>query len=798
MTAENIVEGTMTHSTLEVALLQRLRARGLPAAGIGIDLGTTKSSVACARFDPGTGALTCETVRYPQFDGTQRIAVPSVIALAGDRTLFGAEALAQRGTAMMRPERTLFYETKNQMGLRYTYARAPETFRSPTDIATHLLRHLRTGLPPALTEDPGVPVVVTVPASFHGAQRLATVRAAERAFDREAGTGTIRLLDEPYAAFIDLKFRSPEQAAGILREAARVLVFDFGGGTCDVAIFCIDAVHGESLGARLLGTSRYHRLGGGDIDRAIVHDVLIPALIAENGLDRHAMSWFDKRKTLEPQLLTTAEHLKIALSATLAAHKGAGLDPDADLAACRMPIEVTWRDRTLRLKCPALTYARLKALMKEFLDPDPPPEAGDEFVQRSSIFAPVVQALLRARLDPDDIHGVLLCGSSSLMPMIQSALAQRFPGAQHVVLGDAETLQGTVARGAALQALCLQAQGEPLVAPVSSADLSLRVTSGHVPLIKAGQRVPSRAMTPTLLRPARESRSEATELAIEILAEGQRLVGRSLWTLPPPVSTADRLALDWRLDDNQCVELRLSRLEHPDTEPFLHRFDAPIMHRDPGQLVRCRLLEREEAIRNDEIPREAFGEAFEEHARDCAALGEYEKALHFVSLAMQEKGETNFLLNLRGIYRERIGDRDGALDSYLRAKEWPTARFNIALHRYRAEDLEQALEDIDEALDAEPARAYHALRGDILEKMGSHDQARLEWQDAVAGSPDWSCLDDFELGWIERAARKLNDSALVDRIREERARCARKRANAPRQGELPEHVHGDLLPRPQS
>ena len=70
----------MNHSDLELQLVGRLRTKGQSAVAIGIDLGTTKSSVAYAHFDADAGTLTCECLRYPQSDGTSRIGVPSIVA----------------------------------------------------------------------------------------------------------------------------------------------------------------------------------------------------------------------------------------------------------------------------------------------------------------------------------------------------------------------------------------------------------------------------------------------------------------------------------------------------------------------------------------------------------------------------------------------------------------------------------------------------------------------------------------------------------------------------------------------
>lgn len=166
----------MNHSDLELQLLGRLRAKGKSASALGIDLGTTKSSVACAHFDADAGTLRCECLRFPQADGSHRVAVPSAVAIDADgTTLFGAQALALRRRKGMLPDRNLFYETKNQIGLRYTYARAPKDLRTPTQIATQLLRHLRDAVNDPVARRANFPGVIGVPASFHGAQRHATV-----------------------------------------------------------------------------------------------------------------------------------------------------------------------------------------------------------------------------------------------------------------------------------------------------------------------------------------------------------------------------------------------------------------------------------------------------------------------------------------------------------------------------------------------------------------------------------------------------------------------------------------------
>ena len=291
-----------------------------------------------------------------------------------------------------------------------------------------------------------------------------------------------------------------------------------------------------------------------------------------------------------------------------------------------------------------------------------------------------------------------------------------------------------------------------------------------------------------LLRPPHDSDEFDMEIAVEIVADGKRTVGRALWNLPAPVSVDDRLLLDWDMDENQCLRLLLCREGDEDSEPFEQRFDAPLTHLDMGQTIRVRILEREETIRSGDMPKADLGRAFEDIARDYGALGEYERALHFVRLAMQEQGDTLMLLNLRGIYNKNLGNLEGARDSYRRASEYSGARFNLALLDYESGAYDKALESVDSALRGEPNRAYRVLRGNILEKLGRPEQARAEWQDAIAGHLDLHRFDDFQMGWMNTAAKLLGRDEVIATINAERTARATREAEATRQGELPELV----------
>ena len=122
------------------------------------------------------------------------------------------------------------------------------------------------------------------------------------------------LLDEPVAAFLDYLMSKGGLELGGAHAEKRLVVFAFGGGTCDVAVFSIHASEKEApIKISPLSVSRYHRPGGGDIDRAILYDMLIPELVEQNGLGQFDLSFEDKKKFIEPALLSVAEALKISL-----------------------------------------------------------------------------------------------------------------------------------------------------------------------------------------------------------------------------------------------------------------------------------------------------------------------------------------------------------------------------------------------------------------------------------------------------------------------------------------------------
>jgi molecular chaperone DnaK len=211
---------------------------------VGIDLGTT--FCAMAHIDP---------YGKPQMipnSESERL-TPSVILFDGTSVIVGALA---KNNAVAEAERIVDF-VKREMG------KPKEQFQrefggkiySAEELSALILRKLKADAEKYLKE-PVTDVVITVPAYFNDAERIATITAGQL-----AGLNVLQIINEPTAAAV---------AYGLdkLDEDQTVFVFDLGGGTFDVTIMRI-----EGQGIQMIATNGDHRLGGKDWDDVIVNHV---------------------------------------------------------------------------------------------------------------------------------------------------------------------------------------------------------------------------------------------------------------------------------------------------------------------------------------------------------------------------------------------------------------------------------------------------------------------------------------------------------------------------------------------
>ncbi len=244
---------------------------------VGIDLGTTNSLVGVV--DSGFPIILA--------DNEGRRIMPSVVFYdENGAAVVGEEALRSQ---VLHPEKTIS-SVKRLMGEdRLIKGKSPEA------VSAEILRALKRTAEDALETEVNR-AVITVPAYFNNAQRELTKRAGEM-----AGFSVERIINEPTAAAL---------AYGLdkLEESQTVAVYDLGGGTFDLSILEMrDGLF------EVISTAGDTRLGGDDIDHAVVCDLLERLALAEDDLSAEQMAKLSQVARELKESLSEAENFVVRL-----------------------------------------------------------------------------------------------------------------------------------------------------------------------------------------------------------------------------------------------------------------------------------------------------------------------------------------------------------------------------------------------------------------------------------------------------------------------------------------------------
>ena len=144
---------------------------------------------------------------------------------------------------------------------------------SPLEVASQYLIHIRQAWNYLMArEQPefaleNQDILLTVPASFDAAARELTVQAAER-----AGLTSLRLLEEPQAAFYAWIHSAGERWRKQVKVGDVILVCDIGGGTTDFTLIAVSDEGGE-LELKRVAVGEHILLGGDNMDLALAYAV---------------------------------------------------------------------------------------------------------------------------------------------------------------------------------------------------------------------------------------------------------------------------------------------------------------------------------------------------------------------------------------------------------------------------------------------------------------------------------------------------------------------------------------------
>ncbi|MBT4400669.1 MAG: Hsp70 family protein, partial [Bacteroidetes bacterium] len=222
---------------------------------IGIDFGTSTTIVSQVTVSEDDKRLTSRPIPIKQFDDMgltiEDILVPTCIAWTGSQLLIGQGAAALKTDYEYGKNIWFSFKMKLGIDLGKPYYRSllsgdevPVTIQNPQQAAVVFFNYLREQIEYYVKENSlpkEIVYAVSVPASFEANQRMDLVNALHDAGLKIPEYG---IIDEPNAAFISYLVETIEYGKGVIEglpgKHKRILVFDFGAGTCDISILEIE------------------------------------------------------------------------------------------------------------------------------------------------------------------------------------------------------------------------------------------------------------------------------------------------------------------------------------------------------------------------------------------------------------------------------------------------------------------------------------------------------------------------------------------------------------------------------
>ncbi|MFZ5564914.1 MAG: Hsp70 family protein, partial [Thermodesulfobacteriota bacterium] len=766
------------------------------AAGIvrvlSIDLGTTNSTIAESICLPGYPPMckVLEIIQPLKNGGTHTSAVvPSIVAIPDENgpVLVGEAARRLRNSPEvvgLAKGEDLFHETKNDMGLNKTYAQAPPFLNHAHKVAGYILSFLVEAAEKNAVA-PYRAVTVTVPASFEINQRNDTLRACRMANLHLAADD---LMEEPTAALVDYLMADHRRPLPFRKGKTVCLIFDFGGGTCDVSVIEISSTGPNApLALSELSVSRYHRLGGGDIDAAIVHDVLIPALAEEHRFALSDLTWENKKLELEPQLLATAETLKIDLCRRIrdAMDRGAWAFANKDMfktTASGVITLISGFKLSPYFSAPSLSVEQFEKLLKPFLDTDFLYARETEYRLTQSIFSPIEDALDRAGISAADVDFCLLAGGSTLIPQVRAAVEDYFGKDKVYGHDNPEQIQTAVARGAAWNTIFKAVAGRPLVRPVLHDGIDIEThDGGRWPLVDPGTPLPwpeDGSWRRLILEvPPAAGRLFVEQLRFKLLSRSDdRHLLNEIWDLPVSACAGAEIVMEYRITAGKQFECRAFLKESPKAV-FARTLENPLVNVVNPGATRLKIEETEEKLRLANGGSEKNVGDYVNLAKWYEELNQKEKALFCLRTALKKKNAPSaYVSNLMGLCYEKLKDHERAEKAYLEAasadRHWGGPEFNLALLYRNTRRFDDALNMLEQALakDDGDGAPYLTLKSTVLDRMGRNAEATEIAVQAMKAYDPLSKLDDWALGWYETTTRFLKDEKALAAAEAERRR----------------------------
>jgi molecular chaperone DnaK len=746
---------------------------------VGIDFGTSTSVVTVSHMDDQDEIRTeILWINQKESDGTPSSGekIPTVIACKNDTILVGKGAAELKYDLV--PGKDVFHSFKMELGtdLGANYSESLLNNGNEWDIlnakdATRVfLRYLKIQIDEYVTNKKwpkDIQYTVTIPASFEANQRKDLVECLNA---NQMQVSSQCLIDEPNAAFLSYLDEISKDGSSIKFDENdnKVLVFDFGAGTCDISIIDVGSDR-KGIFFRNVSISRFEKLGGNDLDRLIVQDVLLPQLLEENDISEKAIRTKVWNRTIIPALMKPAEELKIQVCKGIEIlsynyelpediHKETKVDLDS-------PITIETNKRVFTLTRPSITYRQFTKLMKKITSSDmhrfdAKVKGQDEFI---SIFNPIQTALKKAELEDYDIDQVLLIGGSSKNPYIQAALKEFFPESEILIPSDTQT---QVARGASIHSLFYNGLNKNIISPITSEAILILAKNNAVEVIvPAGAEIPTDLISCDKLYVDNEGQ-KVVEIPICIGSPNKMLFNLELIATNNGFQKDQPILLQMEISPDKLLHIRAtSGMDQVIVEAINPFANKELTTRERAVLEAERVFNNKVADNKGITTKENYLELY----RLLLVKDQWFKAAELLE-EMVEIHPDSYWFNAIGLNYSRAGHADKAIEYYKKsydADPQPYNAFNLG-HSYKNKDdskfelyLTKAIE-----LKAEYPHAMFELgrfkyaKGKIDDGRALAEGAFKIWEMKYKADS----LDQSDIGWFSSCAEFLGHEELAEEV----------------------------------
>ncbi|MDC1266645.1 Hsp70 family protein [Crocinitomicaceae bacterium] len=743
---------------------------------VGIDFGTSTTVVSIASIDK-KGELKVDHIPLEQklFNGRKVIdyRVNSCVAFfkgekgKKDKVLIGKGAKEQerklkRGVNYWK---SFKMELGTDQGCAYPQSQLNGVndvrVENPEDVTILFFRYLKH-LIESFVKEKKLPSLlkytVTIPASFEANQRFQLMKCFESA---NIGIENSCLIDEPNAAFLSYFFDGNKNKFHVPEEYwPKILVFDFGAGTCDISILEIGETY-RGLNVKNVSVSQYTEIGGDNIDSTIASDYLLNQMLNQSGFQKQDFRAKEINDEILPQLIPFAEKLKIEFADRIERNPEIINLSDAEQKKQISHIDKTKKIRTrlgeLHIEKPTINLSQFIEVSNRFcFDTD--------FSEIGVSNNPLFSALSKAKIGPEDIDYILFIGGSSKNIIVQNQIKKALKSATVLLPRD---LQSHVSKGAAIHSLLKNEFDTQIIKPISNQRIFTLIRENDIEkeltIVKAGIEVPFMAKEIDQFRPQREGQ-QVIEIPLFLGDQGNELARIILNTdTREGFCLNDNIKLTFEIDVNKVLIMKAS----------LNDIETQIDVENPFSAGSKTFKEKEiqKALKDFNIATRKHGgtppmKSYKVMVEVYKKNKDYINAADLLEEGSEKHNEKeynalNILYSEAGVQSK--SEHYAELDA-LNSPNSATALFNLA-NKYRFKNPKNAIEYLRKTIKIEPRKPSALyLLGTLLKNEEGEGLIKKSF-DIFSDRYSNNRMNSWDYSWFSSCAEHIGDYDLAREIR---------------------------------